>query len=72
MAFIFGTPMADSHADSYAGYFNLIKRGLQEPISQHSDHYSTNTAYNIAAYSMGTIFLNQLKYIVGQDVFYRE
>lgn len=71
MAFIFGTPIAESHADSYVGYFNLIKRGLQEPISQHSDHYSTNTAYNTAAYSMGTIFLNQLKYIIGEDVFYR-
>lgn len=71
MAFIFGTPMADAHADSYGGYFNLIKRGLQEPIGQHGDHYSTNTAYNTAAYSMGTIFLHQLKYIIGQDVFYK-
>ncbi len=71
LAFIFGTPMANAHADSYTGYFNLIKRGLQEPISQHADHYSTNTAYNVAAYSMGTIFLNQMKYIIGEDIFYK-
>lgn len=71
LAYIFNTPMAEAHDDSYAGYFNLIKRGLQEPISQHSDHYLTNTAYNTAAYSMGTIFLHQMKYIIGQDVFYR-
>jgi len=71
MAFIFGTSMADAHADSYASYFSLIKRGLQEPISQHSDHYVTNTAYSTAAYSMGTIFLQQLKYIVGQETFYK-
>ncbi|MBL7856545.1 MAG: M1 family metallopeptidase [Cyclobacteriaceae bacterium] len=59
------------HADSYGGYFALVKSGLQEPISQHSDHYTTNRAYGIAAYSMGTIFLHQLKYIIGEELFYK-
>lgn len=61
----------DPHKGSYDGYYRLIDRGLQEPMSQHSDHYTTNTAYGTAAYNMGSIFLNQLKYIVGDDVFYR-
>jgi hypothetical protein len=56
--------------DSYAGYFALIKSGLQEPASQHADHYNTNRAYSTAAYSMGTVFLEQLKYIIGNENFY--
>lgn len=68
-AILFGD--ANPHADSYAGYFALVKSGLQEPISQHSDHYNTNRAYSTAAYSMGTVFLHQLKYIIGEETFYK-
>jgi hypothetical protein len=57
-ALLFNTSLAEAHAGSYNAYFTLIKRGLQEPISQHSDHYTTNTAYGTAAYAMGTIFLH--------------
>jgi len=67
-AFLFN--QNDPHKGSYEGYFNLVKRNIQEPLGQHSDHYNTNTAYGIAAYSMGAIFLNQLKYIMGEDAFY--
>ncbi len=65
-----GKDIARSHDGSYQAYFSLVKSGLQEPISQHSDHYNTNRAYSIAAYSMGTVFLQQLKYIVGEENFY--
>lgn len=71
MATMFNQPVESSHNGSYDGYFSLIKRGLQEPISQHADHYNTNTAYSIAAYSMGTVFLQQLKYIIGTQTFYK-
>src|SRR5690606_5526183 len=60
-----------THAGNYGGYFNLIKSGLQEPINQHSDHYSTNRAYSIASYSMGAVFLHQLKYIIGEEALYK-
>ncbi|MEO7989800.1 MAG: M1 family metallopeptidase [Chryseolinea sp.] len=70
-ATLFNKPVADSHLGSYGGYFNLVKSGLQEPISQHGDHYSTNRAYGTAAYNMGTVFLHQLKYIIGDETFYR-
>lgn len=60
-----------THAGSYMGYFNLVKSGLQEPISQHSDHYNTNRAYSTAAYAMGTVFLHQLKYVMGEESFYK-
>lgn len=69
MAFIFNEK--DPHQGSYDGYFSLVKSGLQEPASQHSDHYNTNRAYSIAAYSMGAVFLHQLKYIIGEKNFYR-
>ncbi len=71
LAVLFGKPVSESHQGSYGAYFNLIKRGLQEPISQHSDHYNTNSAYGVAAYAMGTVFLHQLKYIIGEEVFYK-
>ncbi len=70
-ALLFGTEPAEAHAGSYASYFTLIRRGLQEPISQHSDHYNTNNAYGTAAYAMGTVFLQQLKYVIGEENFYR-
>jgi hypothetical protein len=62
---------ATVHQGSYAGYFGLVKSGLQEPASQPGDFFTTNRAYGVAAYSMGTVFLQQLKYIIGEDVFYK-
>ena len=70
-AVLLNTSLAEAHAGSYNAYFSLIKKGLQEPISQHSDHYNTNTAYSTAAYAMGTVFLHQLKYIIGEENFYK-
>jgi hypothetical protein len=68
MAVMFNEP---AHDDSYAGYFALVKSGLQEPASQHSDHFNTNRAYGTAAYNMGTVLLHQLKYIIGDENFYK-
>ena len=59
------------HAGSYASYFALVASGLQEPASQASDHFNTNRAYGTVAYSMGTVFLNQLKYLMGEENFYK-
>lgn len=55
--------------NSYRAYYYLIKSGKQEPISTHSDHYNTNMAYGIAAYSMGSMVPSILAYIVGEDSF---
>lgn len=52
---------------SYAGYFALVKSGLQEPLTTHADHYNTNRAYGTSSYSMGSIFLSQMGYVIGQD-----
>jgi hypothetical protein len=59
------------HQGSYAGYFSLANSGLQEPANQHSDHFITNRAYGTMAYSMGAVFLEQLKYLIGEQNFYK-
>lgn len=56
------------HADAYAGYFALVASGREEPMTTHADHFETNFAYSIAAYSKGEIFMEQLGYIVGAEV----
>jgi hypothetical protein len=57
-----------NHAQAYAGYFYLIKTGLEEPLSTHADHFNSNLAYGIESYSKGQMFLEQLGYIVGAAV----
>jgi len=57
-----------NHADAYNGYYFLLKQKLEEPLTTFSDHYNTNFAYEINAYSRGEIFLEQLGYIVGNEV----
>ena len=56
------------HMDAYNSYIFLSKSDFNEPLTTHSDHYSTNTAYSINAYSKGEVFMEQLGYIVGASV----
>ena len=55
-------------ADSYAGYYDLVKSGKEEPLTTHADHFNTNFAYVASSYSKGAVFLEQLGYIVGAAV----
>ncbi|MEO6819881.1 MAG: M1 family metallopeptidase [Ginsengibacter sp.] len=57
-----------NQAGSYNGYYYLVKKGLEEPLTTFSDHYNTNFGYSINAYSKGAIFLEQLGYIVGDSM----
>ncbi|MEL6594191.1 MAG: M1 family aminopeptidase, partial [Bacteroidota bacterium] len=52
-------------------YINLVKSGLEEPSSTHSDHYNTNRAYGTAAYSKGSVCLHQLGYVIGEETLLR-
>ena len=56
---------------SYNRYYNFIKTGLEEPLSTHSDHFSTNQAYGVGSYTKGAIFLMQLGYIIGEDKLFK-
>lgn len=55
-------------SDNYAGYFALAKSPYEEPMTQHADHFNTNFGYSLAAYSKGSVFINQLGYIVGDSL----
>jgi hypothetical protein len=57
-----------NHAGSYRGYYYLVSKKLDEPLSTHADHYNTNFGYSINAYSRGDIFLEQLGYIVSDSI----
>ncbi|SNT38646.1 Peptidase family M1 [Ekhidna lutea] len=50
----------------YKAYIYLANSGKEEPMSTHSDHYSTNFAYSLAAYTKGAVALAQLNYIIGE------
>ncbi|MEQ8906119.1 M1 family metallopeptidase [Ekhidna sp.] len=51
----------------YKAYFYLVNSGKEEAMSTHSDHYSTNFAYSLAAYTKGAVALAQLNYIIGES-----
>ena len=53
------------HKSSFDSYIMLSKSELNEPLTTHSDHYSSNMAYSINSYSKGEVFIEQLGYIVG-------
>lgn len=57
------------HLYSFAAYQNVVKNGLEEPATTHSDHYHTNQAYNVGSYAKGALALDMLNYIVGKTTF---
>lgn len=69
MDFLFSKNDPARQLDNYVQYFYLDSIGWREPMSTHGDWYHNNTAYGIAAYPSGAVFLNQLSYIVGQEKF---
>ncbi|MBK8953039.1 MAG: M1 family metallopeptidase [Chitinophagaceae bacterium] len=52
-------------AEDYASYFQTVKSGKEEPLVTQADHYNTNFAYGSAVYSKGSVFFEQLGYVVG-------
>jgi hypothetical protein len=67
MDHLFGDGEGDPMSRRYGGYFRVVEAGLEEPMHIHSDHYVTNTAYGMAAYTKGAIFLHQLGYVIGKE-----
>jgi len=56
---------------SIKGYARFSQTGFEEPMSTHADHYLTNGAYGMAAYTKGCAFIAMLEYVVGTQVFDR-
>ncbi len=67
MAGLYGTEV--DHTGSYRSYLRIAGTDEEQPLSTHADWFNTNAAYGIGAYSKGAVFLSQLKYIVGEEVF---
>ncbi len=66
-----GTPVDNPQLGSVNGLIRFHKSGRSEPLSIHSDHFMTNSGYGVGAYTKGQVLLEQLKYIMGEEDFYR-
>ncbi len=66
MAQLFENP-GRSQARNYQVYNYLTTSGKEEPLSTHSDHFETNSAYGLGSYYKGAIALAQMNYIIGKN-----
>ena len=57
--------------NSYKRYFQFLADEIEEPLTTHSDHFSTNRAYGVGSYTKGAIFLSQLGYIIGDKTLFK-
>ncbi|MEM9836013.1 MAG: M1 family metallopeptidase [Bacteroidota bacterium] len=64
-----GDPVDNPHARTYANLNGFRQSGLQEPLSTHADHFNTNGAYGVGSYVKGSVWLEQLRYIIGEAAF---
>jgi hypothetical protein len=65
--YVDGEAVDNPHAGTYAGYIGFSQSGRDEALSIHSDHFQTSSAYSVAAYVKGSVFLNQLEYVIGKS-----
>lgn len=54
-------------SNGYRRYFYAVKNGIEEPLTTHADRFNTNIAFGLASYTKGSMFLNQLNYIIGEE-----
>ncbi len=66
-----GEPSDNPHARTLAGVALFELTDIAEPLSTHSDHFQTNNAYGTGSYRKGSVFLEQLRYILGEESFAR-
>jgi hypothetical protein len=58
---------ANPFLGSLNGYRNFTKRGIEEPAGWLGDHHDNGSAYSVASYTKGELFLVQLGYIMGEQ-----
>lgn len=64
-----GEYKTNPHQGTVQGYINFARSGQEEPMSTHADHFVTNQAYGVSAYTKGALFLVELQYILGKKAF---
>ena len=52
---------------NYQRYNYLVNSGKEEPLTTHSDHFTTNTAYGMGSYTKGAVALAQMNYLIGKQ-----
>lgn len=57
------------HLDDFNRYVRARDLDYVEPLTTHSDHYTRNGSYGVAAYTQGALVCAQLEYIMGEEVF---
>lgn len=62
-----GNDGKDAQKGNYQAYFALLKRDQRQPLSTHADWYNRNSDYSLSAYVAGAVYLNQLRYVVGEE-----
>ena len=70
MASLFADPLKPDDNPHGWAYTSSIKQhlsGNEEPLITHADHYKTNRAYGVAAYSKGEVLVEQLGAVLGSD-----
>ncbi|CAH1000492.1 hypothetical protein LEM8419_01645 [Neolewinella maritima] len=64
-----GEVVDNPHRRTYESLRGFRGTGMQEALTTHSDHFATNSAYSVASYVNGAVFLEQLRYIIGEEAF---
>ncbi len=67
---LYRSESANPYIGSYRSYYSIAGTPYHEPMTTHADHYNTNRMYGISAYSMGSMVLSQLLYIMGEEAFF--
>lgn len=68
-ASIMGVDEEGVFKSAYNRYRKLALSGLEQPQTTHADRFKFNTSYGVSAYTKGSIFLRQLKHIIGAIAF---
>ncbi len=67
MNYVMEEKKSNPHSGAYRSYFFIAGTDEEQPMGTHADRYETNRSYGINAYSKGSVFLNQLGYIIGPE-----
>ena len=62
-----GKAVPNPFVNSIKSYVNFTKTGKEEPASWLADHHDNGSAYSVASYTKGELFLVQLGYIMGEE-----
>ncbi|MDZ7845564.1 MAG: M1 family aminopeptidase [Owenweeksia sp.] len=62
-------PVANAHLSAYSTYLFMVEKDEVVPMTTPSDYFSRNRSYGISSYYRGALFLNQLRYIIGEKDF---